>query len=243
MLLVLWALGWSTVVLALLVRSPTWFTTTVGLVMIAGHNLFDGVWMSNPVWSILHGPGFVWNTPEHVVFAVYPLIPWVGVMAAGFGLGQVYSWEAGRRRAFLLRLGLGLIAAFVVLRWLNVYGDPAPWSRQPTPSTPCCRSSTRPHRPSLLFLLMTLGPAMLFLRRLTACVRSHATRAGVRRVPLFYFGTALPADHLLAVLACPCAMARHTGCSSRQIWGTIHSRHLRDGDTHCRWSISSGCSS
>jgi len=115
MLLVLWALGWSMIVLALLVHLPAWFATTLGLVMIAGHNLLDGVKIANPVWSILHGPGFVLNTSGHVVFAIYPLIPWVGVMAAGYGLGQVYAWESGRRRAFLWRLGVGLTAAFATL--------------------------------------------------------------------------------------------------------------------------------
>jgi len=204
MLLVLWALGWSMVLLAWLVHLPTWFVTTVGLVMIAGHNLLDGVRMSNPVWSILHGPGFVWNTPEHVVFAVYPLIPWVGVMAAGYGLGQVYSWDAGRRRAFLLRLGLGLVAAFVAIRWLNVYGDPAPWSRQPTPvHTVLSFLNTTKYPPSLLFLLMTLGPALLFLRAVDGGVPKAMRPALVfGKVPLFYFVVHFPLIHLLAVVTC-----------------------------------------
>ena len=204
MLLVLWALGWSMIVLALLVHLPAWFATTLGLVMIAGHNLLDGVKIANPVWSILHGPGFVLNTSGHVVFAIYPLIPWVGVMAAGYGLGQVYAWEPGRRRAFLWRLGVGLTAAFVVIRWLNVYGDPVPWSPQATPvHTLLSFLNTTKYPPSLLFLLMTLGPAMLFLRAVDAGVPRVMRPALVfGKVPLFYFVLHFPLIHLLAVLTC-----------------------------------------
>ncbi len=68
-----------------------------------------GVKSSRPLWSILHVPGFVLDTPEHVVFVAYPLIPWIGVTAVGYGLGQVYGWSADRRRAFLLRLGAALV--------------------------------------------------------------------------------------------------------------------------------------
>ena len=119
MLLVLWALGWAMITLAALVRFPAYVATAFGVLMIAGHNLFDSVKSASPLWSILHSPGFVLNTPDHVVFAAYPLIPWVGVTAVGYGLGQVYGWEADRRRAFLLRLGLTLSLAFLVLRGIK----------------------------------------------------------------------------------------------------------------------------
>ena len=72
---------------------------------------------ASPLWSILHAPGFVLNTPEHVVFVAYPLIPWIGVTAVGYGLGQVYGWSADRRRAFLLRLGAALSLAHAF--WLR----------------------------------------------------------------------------------------------------------------------------
>ena len=105
------------------------------------------------------------NTPEHVVFAAYPLIPWVGVTAVGYGLGQVYRWDAERRRMFLLKVGVGLVLAFVALRIANVYGDPARWASQPTAGfTLLSFLNTTKYPPSLLFLLMTLGPALLFLR-------------------------------------------------------------------------------
>jgi uncharacterized membrane protein len=204
LLLVLWALGWCMIALALLLHLPTWLVTALGLFMIAGHNLLDGVRSANPVWSILHGPGFVLNTPGHVVFAIYPLIPWVGVMAAGYGLGQVYSWDAERRRAFLMRLGLGLTAAFVVIRWINRYGDPSPWSAQSTPlHTMLSFLNTTKYPPSLLFLLMTLGPAMLFLRAVDGGVPALMRPALVfGKVPLFYYVLHFPLIHLLAVMTC-----------------------------------------
>ena len=75
------------------------------------------------------------------MFVAYPLIPWIGVTAVGYGLGQIYRWDADRRRAFLLRLGLALSLAFVVLRGLNVYGDPSRWARQQDARcSPCSRS-------------------------------------------------------------------------------------------------------
>jgi uncharacterized membrane protein len=98
------------------------------------------------------------------VFAAYPLIPWIGVTALGYSLGQIYSWDADRRRAFLLRLGLALSLAFAVIRGVNVYGDPSRWMRQKTMVfTVLSFLNTTKYPPSLLFLLMTLGPAMVFL--------------------------------------------------------------------------------
>ena len=164
MLLVLWALGWAMITLSALVRLPALAATALGVLMIVGHNLFDSVKSASPLWAILHAPGFVVNTPEHVVFAAYPLIPWVGVTAVGYGLGQVYGWDTERRRGFLLRLGLALSLAFLVIRGLNIYGDPSRWMRQKTAVfTMLSFLNTTKYPPSLLFLLMTLGPAMVFL--------------------------------------------------------------------------------
>lgn len=204
LLLVLWALGWSMIALALLVHLPTAVVTVFGVVMIAGHNLLDGRTPVNPLWSILHGPGFVLNTPGHVVFAAYPLIPWIGVTAVGFGLGQVYAWDSERRRAFLLKLGLGMIVAFLAIRGINTYGDPSRWSAQPTALfTVLSFLNTTKYPPSLLFLLMTLGPAMLFLRAVDGGTPRLLRPALVfGRVPLFYFVVHFPLIHLLAVITC-----------------------------------------
>src|SRR6516225_9771355 len=110
---VLWALGWGMIVLSLLVHIPTSVTTALGLVMIAGHNMLDSIRSSSPLWSVLHSPNFVLKTPQHSVFVAYTLIPWVGVTAVGYSLGQIYDWTSKRRRTFLLRAGLILVAAFV----------------------------------------------------------------------------------------------------------------------------------
>ena len=98
---VLWALGWAMITLSALVYLPVALATAFGIVLIAGHNLLDPVRIANPLWAILHAQGFVVNSPKHVVFAAYPLIPWIGVTAAGFGLGQVYQWAPERRRSAL----------------------------------------------------------------------------------------------------------------------------------------------
>ncbi len=204
MLLVLWALGWAMITLAALVRLPASVVTVFGAVLIAGHNLFDSVRSASPLWSILHAPGFVLNTPKHVVFVAYPLIPWIGVTAVGYGLGQVYGWDAGRRRAFLLRLGTALSLAFLVLRGLNVYGDPSRWTHQKSAAfTVLSFLNTTKYPPSLLFLLMTLGPALIFLGlvdRATPRLLRPALLIG--RVPLFYYLLHFALIHLLAVATC-----------------------------------------
>ena len=204
MLVVIWALGWAMIVLSALVWLPPPVVTAVGLVTIAGHNLLDSIQSSRPLWVILHSPGFVVNRPGFVVFVAYPLVPWIGVTALGYGLGQIFRWDAERRRGFLLRWGLALAAAFLVLRWLNWYGDPARWAAQASGSlTLVSFLNVTKYPPSLLFLLMTLGPALLLLRAFdkgTPKLLGPALTLG--RVPLFYFVLHLTLIHLLAVIVC-----------------------------------------
>ncbi len=203
-LLVLWALGWAMIVLSALVYLPASLVATFGVVMIASHNLLDPVRSSNPLWSILHLPNLVLANPQHLVLAGYPLIPWVGVTAAGYGLGQIYSWTSDRRQAFLLRLGVGLTAAFVVLRGINIYGDPLRWTTQKSAVfTVLSFLNTNKYPPSLLFLLMTLGPAMLFLWAVDGTTPRFLRPALVfGKVPMFYFLLHFPLVHLLAVIVC-----------------------------------------
>jgi uncharacterized membrane protein len=212
MLIVLWALGWAMIVLSALIWLPTPLVTTFGVVMIAGHNLFDSVQSSNPLWSILHSPNFIVDNPAHAIFATYPLIPWVGVTAAGYGLGQIYgsgssstsAWTSDRRKAFLLRLGIGLTAAFVILRGINIYGNPVRWSTQKSALfTVLSFLNTNKYPPSLLFLLMTLGPAMLFLWAVDGRTPSWLRPALVfGKVPMFYYLLHVPLTHLLAIVVC-----------------------------------------
>ncbi len=209
LLFVLWALGWSMITLSVLIRMPTRYVTAFGVGLIVVHNLMDGVspasfgslsWL----WSILHVPGMIVTTPRFTVFEAYPLIPWIGVTAAGYGLGQVFNWDEGRRRAFLLQLGLGLSAAFVLLRAANICGDPNRWSVQrSTVFTILSFLNTTKYPPSLLFLLMTLGPAMLFLRAVdgrTPSVLRPAVIIG--KVPMFYYILHITIAHSLAVILC-----------------------------------------
>ena len=205
---VLWALGWSMIVLAGLIYLPTWLIAVIGSVMIAEHNLLDSVQASSfgalaPLWNVLHGPGFLVNNEQHVVLVSYALIPWVGVTALGYVLGQLYHWDAERRRKWLLGLGLGLTAGFVILRFINVYGDPVPWSLQESPVfTVLSFMNANKYPPSLLFLLMTLGPAMLLLRAFDGGMPSWLRPVLVYgKVPLFYFILHFLLIHLLAVAA------------------------------------------
>ena len=204
LLLVLWALGWSMIALAALVRLPTTAVTAIGILMICAHNLFDSVRATNPFWVMLHQPGFVLNTPAHVVFAAYPLVPWIGVTAVGYGLGQIYAWSPVRRRAFLLRLGIALTLAFVTLRALDTYGDPSRWTRAHSPVlTVLSFLNTTKYPPSLLFLLMTLGPALLFLRAVDGAAPRVLRPAIIfGRVPLFYYVVHFPLIHSLALATC-----------------------------------------
>ena len=208
MLIVLWALGWAMIALAPLVYLPAAAVAAWGVFLIATHNVFDGIPRSaNPivgaVQAILHGPGMVLATNEHVVFAAYPLIPWIGVTALGFGLGAIYRQQPDRRTV-LMRAGAACCIAFVALRWLNGYGDPAPWSVQrSTLFTILSFLNTTKYPPSLLFLLMTLGPAFLLLalvdRRTPRALRPALVYG---RVPLFYFVLHLILIHVLAILVC-----------------------------------------
>jgi uncharacterized membrane protein len=203
-LTVLWALGWSMIVLSALVYLPASVVAVLGLVVIAGHNLLDSVRSTNPLWVVLHSPGFLVPGPDHAVFVAYPLIPWIGVTAAGYALGQIYEWTAERRRQWLVRTGIGWTVAFILLRGINVYGDPNRWSAQKSALfTVLSFLNTTKYPPSLLFLLMTLGPVLLLLR----AVDGHTPRVlhpalVVGKVPMFYFLLHFPLIHLIAVAVC-----------------------------------------
>jgi uncharacterized membrane protein len=209
MLVVLWALGWAMIVLSALVYLPKWMVGVFGVAMIAGHNLLDSVQAASfgklaPLWTVLHAPGPIFESDGHLVRVAYPLIPWVGVTAAGFALGQIFDWPEERRKSFLTRLGLGLIAAFVVLRAVNVYGDPSRWTIQKSAAfTVLSFLNTTKYPPSLLFLLMTLGPAILLLRAFENGTPRWLRPALVfGRVPLFFFVLHFVLIHLIAVVVC-----------------------------------------
>ena len=125
---VIWAIGVSMIALAGLIFLPTRIVTAFGVGMIVLHNLLDSVTPAQMgvfgwPWQIIHSGGIIFFPPNYVYVALYPLIPWVGVMAAGYGFGTILLEEEGRRRKKLLKLGLGMILAFIVVRASNFYGD------------------------------------------------------------------------------------------------------------------------
>jgi len=207
---VIWAIGCSMLALAGLVFLPTWAVAALGVALIASHNLFDGVrvdslgsfrwlWAALGSSSFTDGPLELW--PGVYFFVAYPLLPWLGVMAAGYGFGRLWVLDRGPRRRWLLGLGAGLTLLFVALRAVNRYGDPSPWSAQPSGLfTFFSFLNTSKYPPSLLFLLMTLGPALLALA-LFDRPSGPLSRVFVTfgRAPLFFYLLHLPVIHLVAL--------------------------------------------
>ena len=203
---VLWALGWSMVAMAGLVFLPVWSIAAIGVAMVALHNMFDAVsadsfgsfrWL----WAVLHTGDMLEPLPGVHFVPGYPLVPWIGVMAAGYGFGALMLRPQDRRRKELLLLGIGLTLAFILLRAINLYGDPHPWSVQKTGLfTFLSFINCEKYPPSLLYLLMTLGPAItalaFFERKPDLPSRPLVT---LGRVPLFYYLLHLTLIHALAV--------------------------------------------
>lgn len=218
---VIWVIGWSFVLMAGLVRLPWPLVGAFGLLVMAGHNLLDPHLAAltprlaegplGGAWKILYlgffagpvtfGAGGPWLT------VLYSLVPWVGVMAAGYAFGRVFAWPAPRRDRFCLGVGLGAVALFLVLRGFNLYGDPRPWSVPPAdaqggPALAAFLSflNTTKYPASFLFLLMTLGPALALLPALErARGRVADALALFGRVPFFYYLLHIPLIHALAL--------------------------------------------
>jgi uncharacterized membrane protein len=188
--------------------------------MVALHNLLDRIGPASFgklswLWMILHSPGVIWIKPPTAGFFVgYPLIPWIGVMAAGYALGALLLAPDGRKR--VLTLGIGLTALFFFLRGFNLYGNgiadlpfgfprsAGPWSLQPSlPLTLISFFNTLKYPPSLDYLLMTLGPALILLAWFGG-VKAERGVARVLvvygRVPLFYYVLHLFLIHAIAVV-------------------------------------------
>ena len=210
---VIWSLGWCMVTLAALIHLPLNLVAAVGIVLIAGHNLVDPrfqAWSeaagSSPLgwlWQILYfGGGFQLFGSGPPLIVLYSLVPWIGVMVAGFAFGWVMVQEPARRNRLCLSIGLGATALFIVLRGFNVYGNPVPWGG-PDSRLPALLSflNTSKYPASLLFLLMTLGPPialMPLLERARGALVRWLTVFG--RVPFFYYLLHIPLIHLMAVL-------------------------------------------
>jgi uncharacterized membrane protein len=216
---VIWALGWSMVPMALIVRLPVRWIAGLGVTIIAFHNLLDTITPAalgsfSGLWTVLHSPGLVAITPQIKFLAGYSLIPWVGVMAAGYSMGALFERHDRRKR--ILGLGIALTLAFFVLRIINLYGNGdagmssffpstvGPWKVQPSPTlTVISFFDTLKYPPSFDYLLMTLGPALIVL----ACLDGVTAERGpgrillvFGRVPLFFYVLHIFLIHTMAIL-------------------------------------------
>jgi uncharacterized membrane protein len=202
LLLVLWIFGLCMLAMAALIYLPVRWLAALSIAVMLLHNLLDGIGFKNPLWNMLHQPG-VFPVAGKLVLVSYPLLPWIGVMAAGFCFGQVFQLDPAARRRILLRLGAALTLAFVVLRMINRYGDPAPWSHQKSDLfTLLSFLNCTKYPGSLDFLLMTLGPALLLLALLDQRTFRPANPLVVfGRVPLFYFILHFYLIHALLLMA------------------------------------------
>lgn len=203
---VIWVIGWSMVLLAGLIWLPRQAVAVGALTMIGLHNAFDGVAAArfgawNWIWNLLHAPTLIPVGHTRILIS-YPLIPWVAVMAAGYCFAPVFEWPVDRRRRFLVRLGAALTAAFFVFRMVNVYGDPQHWSVQRSFGvTVMSFLRTSKYPPSLIYLLMTLGPAILLLGLIDRVrVRETNPLRVFGRVPMFYYILHFYTIHALAEL-------------------------------------------
>ena len=203
---VVWVIGASMVFLAGLIQLPRWAVAAVGLGMIAGHNLLDSVRAEHFAaagwaWNFLHQPA-VLQEGGRAAFPLYSLVPWVGVMATGYAMGSIMLLDQTRRRRLLFALGAVVSAGFLLLRATNLYGDPVAWvSQKDWLATALSFIDCEKYPPSLLYLMMTLGPMLLALAALEQA-RGHLANwlTTIGRVPLFYYVTHLYLIHALAVL-------------------------------------------
>ncbi|HVL47305.1 MAG TPA: heparan-alpha-glucosaminide N-acetyltransferase domain-containing protein [Candidatus Thermoplasmatota archaeon] len=204
---VIWAIGWSMVALSFLVRLGPVATGAIGLGIVALHNLADPLVPSDfgslgPLWVLLHEGGVIPLGPGAMILAFYPVLPWIGVIAAGYGFGQVFLWDGERRARVLPIVGLGMVALFFVLRGAQVYGDADGWAdRGDLARTAMDFMAVTKYPPSFLFILATLGPVVAALPLLErAKGRAAAFFVTLGRVPLFYYVVHLILIHGLAIV-------------------------------------------
>ncbi|OQP59900.1 hypothetical protein A3860_35915 [Niastella vici] len=203
---VIWALGVSMMVLSVLIFLPQTVILITGLAIIAAHNLLDAPPSESTsfLMATLHESHFFFMKPFSVMLG-YPVLPWIGIMLTGYGFGRLYlpTFDAGKRRKLLIALGLGAIALFIIIRSINIYGDPRPWSFQKTAVfTFMSFLNTTKYPPSLLYILMTLGPSLLFLAFSEKPLNRFSEKLVIfGRVPMFFYLLHIYLIHTLAVIA------------------------------------------
>jgi uncharacterized membrane protein len=203
-LTVIWGLAVGMIILAAIIHLPYKMIITIGLLLVAGHNLFDSFHPTTNVWALLHDPR-IFPFGYFTIFTGYPILPWTGIMLLGYCFGTFYKPAIDQtwRKKILLQLGSALILLFVVIRLINIYGDPSPWSAQPTSLfTFLSFINVTKYPPSLLYVLITLGSAFIFLgvsENFKSKLSQYVIALG--RVPMFYYIVHIYVIHILALMA------------------------------------------
>ena len=202
---VIWVIGWCMIIMAPMVNLRPRTVGIVGVAIIVLHNAFMGLLINTiPLgesWKVLYIGFFNGPLNGTPLIVLYSIIPWIGVMAAGYGFGTVLTLESARRNRLCLSIGLGALALFLVLRGFNIYGDPRPWSAAGEMPALLSFLNTTKYPASLSFLLMTLGPTIALIPLLD---RAHGRVAQwltvFGRVPFFYYVLHIPLIHALALV-------------------------------------------
>ena len=211
LLAVIWAIGWSMVILGILIHTSYRVIAIVGIILVFGHNLTDYI---SPVNSsaadvllriFVSGSGTAYPFAGRVILFAYAILPWTGIMLLGFAVGQLYKtkFDAIRRKKILLWSGIAAVILFIVLRFINLYGDPAPWAPQKNGLfTFLSFINTTKYPVSLQFTCMTLGPGLIALSFLDNIKDGWFNFVKVYgKVPLFFFAGHFLLAHLLCVIA------------------------------------------
>jgi uncharacterized membrane protein len=208
-LMVIWAIGISMVFLALISRLPYIVVLITGLAIVFLHNLTDTVHFTdgsllNDFWMVLHTQGVIHITEHIKVFIFYPILPYLGLICVGYAFGKLFSpaMEPQKRKKALLWIGLSCITLFVIVRYINIYGDPHPWEHQVALRyTILSFLNCNKYPVSLLFALMILGPSILFLYFFEG-IQNGLTKilTTIGKVPMFYYILHLYLIHTIAFL-------------------------------------------
>ena len=206
---VIWAIGNGLLILSALIFLPRGWILAIGLILVFGHNLLDPVSVQGSsaldlIWYALHQPKAVFIDSAHVINFVYPVLPWIGLMALGYVFGAFYKkdFPVEQRGRWLLTIGICATLLFIFLRGFNLYGEPHPWQVQDSPAFSLMSFlNTTKYPPSLHFLLMTMGPALIFLSAIET-LGHRPTRPAIvfGRVPFFFYIVHLYVIHALAML-------------------------------------------